>query len=64
MHVNHIKNTEKLTQNLGDKQRENAYLYKEIRERRNQKEEFERSCKENCQACSERRPSAHRGKLR
>lgn len=49
MHVNHIKNTEKLTQNLEDKQRENAYLYEEIRERRNQKEEFERSCKENCQ---------------
>ena len=47
LHINHIKNTEKLTKNLEDKQRENAYLYEEIREIRDQKEEFERSCKEN-----------------
>ena len=47
LHINHIKNTEKLNKNLEDKQRENAYLYEEIREIRDQKEEFERSCKEN-----------------
>ena len=47
LHINHIKNTEKITKNLEDKQRENAYLYKEIREIRDQREEFEKSCKEN-----------------
>ena len=44
MNIKHIKDTEKITKNLEDKQRENAYLYEEIRD---QKEEFERSCKEN-----------------
>ena len=47
LHLDHIKNTEKITKNLEDKQRENAYLYEEIREIRDQKEEFEKSCKEN-----------------
>ena len=47
LHINHIKNTEKITKNLEDKQRENAYLYEEIREIRDQREEFEKSCKEN-----------------
>ena len=47
LHINHIKNTEKLNKSLEDKQRENAYLYEEIREIRDQKEEFERNCKEN-----------------
>ena len=47
LHINHIKNTEKFNKNLEDKQRENANLYEEIREIRDQKEEFERSCKEN-----------------
>ena len=46
MNIKHIKDTEKITKNLEDKQRENAYLYEEIREIRDQKEEFERSCKE------------------
>ena len=47
LHINHIKNTEKMSKNLEDKQRENAYLYEEIREIRDQKEEFEKNCKEN-----------------
>ena len=47
LHINHIKNTEKLNKNLEDKQRENAYLYEEIREIRDQREEFEKNCKEN-----------------
>ena len=47
MYTNHIKNTEKITKNLEDKQRENAYLYEEIREIRDKREEFEKSCKEN-----------------
>ena len=47
LHMNHIKTTEKLNKNLEDKQRENAYLYEEIREIRDQKEEFERNCQEN-----------------
>ena len=46
LHINHIKNTEKMSKNLEDKQRENAYLYEEIREIRDQKEEFEKNCKE------------------
>ena len=47
LHINHIKSTEKMSKNLEDKQRENAYLYEEIREIRDQKEEFEKNCKEN-----------------
>ena len=47
LHINHIKNTEKITKNLEEKQRENAYLYEEIREIRDKREEFEKNCKEN-----------------
>ena len=47
LNINHIKNTERLNKNLEDKQRENAYLYEEIREIRDQKEEFEKNCREN-----------------
>ena len=47
LHINHIKSTEKITKNLEEKQRENAYLYEEIREIRDKREEFEKNCKEN-----------------
>ena len=47
LNLNHIKNTEKIAKNLEEKQRENAYLYEEMREIRDKKEEFEKNCKEN-----------------
>ena len=47
LHINHIKSAEKITKNLEDKQRENAFLYEEIREIRDKREEFEKSWKEN-----------------
>ena len=43
LHINHIKSAEKITKNLEDKQRENAFLYEEIREIRDKREEFEKS---------------------
>ena len=46
LHINHIKSAEKITKNLEDKQRENAFLYEEI-EIRDKREEFEKSWKEN-----------------
>ena len=47
LNINHIKNTEKIAKNLEEKQRENAYLYEEMREIRDKREEFEKNCKEN-----------------
>ena len=47
LHLDHIKNTEKLNKNLEEKQRENANLYEEIREINDEKEEFEKNCKQN-----------------
>ncbi len=47
MNLDHIKNTEKLNNNLNEKKRENAYLNEEIREIRDEKESFEKNLKEN-----------------
>ena len=43
----HIKNTEKLNNNLNEKQKENAYLNEEIREIKDEKESFEKNLREN-----------------
>ena len=47
LNIEHIKNTEKLNNNLNEKQRENAYLNEEIREIKDEKESFEKNLKEN-----------------
>ena len=47
LNIDHIKNTEKLNNNLNEKQRENAYLNEEIREIKDEKESFEKNLKEN-----------------
>lgn len=47
MGLDHIKNTEKLYSSLNEKQRENAFLNEEIRDIRDEKESFEKNCKEN-----------------
>ena len=47
MGLDHIKNTEKLYASLNEKQRENAFLNEEIRDIRDEKESFEKNCKEN-----------------
>ena len=49
LNLDHIKNTEKLVNNLNEKQRENAYLNEEIREIKDEKESFEKNLKENFQ---------------
>ena len=46
-YIEHIKGTEKLCNNLFEKQRENALLQEEIREIKNEKDDFEKNCKEN-----------------
>ena len=45
--LDHIKNTEKIINNLNEKQKENAYLNEEIREIKDEKESFEKNLKEN-----------------
>ena len=47
LNLDHIKNTEKINNNLNEKQRENAYLNEEIREIKDEKESFEKNLKEN-----------------
>ena len=43
----YIKNTQKITDNLDEKTRENAYLNMEITKNIEEREDFERKCKEN-----------------
>lgn len=45
--LNHIKTTQKIFNNINEKERENAVLNEEIRDIRDEKEFFEKNCREN-----------------
>ena len=45
--LNHIKTTQKIFNNINEKERENAVLNEEIRDNRDEKEFFEKNCREN-----------------